>query len=472
MEVENSYITSIRGKPKLLHKGFTYFKQLEREDKIYWRCTEYDVLFCNGRVNMVNDNIINETAHTHEPMPAEVKKQCLINSMKEAATTSTATPMSIVSNHVASVSNSVKVRLPKQKSLKRVVQRVRAKLDGNPEVPQTLSDFIVPENMQTTENGDRFLQYDSGSDDPKRIIIFSTESNMRLLSKIKHWFADGTFDNCPNFFAQLYTIHGYYENVILPLVYVLLPDKTGETYIRLFQELKRLRPNLKPESCMTDFELAAVNGLTSEFPTITIRFCLFHMRQSLYRKLGEHNLKTKYDDEEDFNIKMKMLSALAFVPVEDVISVFDQLMDEQFSSDDAAVDNYLIYFQNTYIGKTIGRRFVRPLFNIERWSQYDAVKNNLPRTNNSVEGWHRGFEFMINKRQANIYDILRAFKDDEALTQFKITQLRSGAEPEPPRKKYASLNARLERVVSKYGSELYENDTLQYLADVAALLSQ
>lgn len=47
------------------------------------------------------------------------------------------------------------------------------------------------------------------------------------------WFADGTFKTSPLIFSQVYTIHVLIkENIIIPTIYALLPNKTEETYIR------------------------------------------------------------------------------------------------------------------------------------------------------------------------------------------------------------------------------------------------
>ncbi len=42
-----------------------------------------------------------------------------------------------------------------------------------------------------------------------------------------------------------------------PIIYALLPNKTGDTYERLFRLVKDLCPNAAPQSLSCDFELAA-----------------------------------------------------------------------------------------------------------------------------------------------------------------------------------------------------------------------
>ena len=70
------------------------------------------------------------------------------------------------------------------------------------------------------------------------IIMFTTESNLRFLCQDVHLFAEGTFQYCPKYFYQLYTIHAFKDGQYVPCVFFLLPDKIEETkYRNMFQNL-------------------------------------------------------------------------------------------------------------------------------------------------------------------------------------------------------------------------------------------
>src|SRR5277367_6272891 len=49
------------------------------------------------------------------------------------------------------------------------------------------------------------------------------------------------------------------------------------------------------------------------------------------------------------------------------------------------------YFEDTYIGRVVGRRRRRqqPLFPPPVWNVNDRIQEHLPRTNNCIEAWHR-----------------------------------------------------------------------------------
>ena len=63
------------------------------------------------------------------------------------------------------------------------------------------------------------------------IIGTTTERGGRTLDDI---LIDGTFRYCPTFFMQLYTIHGTVNGYYMPLVYCLLPNKTQDTYRKMW----------------------------------------------------------------------------------------------------------------------------------------------------------------------------------------------------------------------------------------------
>ena len=53
---------------------------------------------------------------------------------------------------------------------------------------------------------EKFLAYDSGSDDRERFLIFSNKQNLDVLKNTPQWHAATKL--CPALFYQLYTVHG------------------------------------------------------------------------------------------------------------------------------------------------------------------------------------------------------------------------------------------------------------------------
>ncbi|KAK9700882.1 hypothetical protein QE152_g30946 [Popillia japonica] len=152
-------------------------------------------------------------------------------------------------------------QLPQLSSIKRTVRIVRNAHDAAPALPQTRQDLVIPEVYKQTLSGENFLQFDSGHLEwESRMPIFATQRSLNALERSEHWYMDGTFKPVSQIFAQLYTIHGLKDNLSIPLVYVLLPDKTEG-----LQKIKDLCPTATPSTIMIDFERATANAILTTF---------------------------------------------------------------------------------------------------------------------------------------------------------------------------------------------------------------
>ena len=87
---------------------------------------------------------------------------------------------------------------------------------------------------------------------------------------------------------------------------------------------------------MIDYERAALNALTQNFPNIEIQGCFFHFVQSIWRHIQAHGLQQRYQNDEEFAIILKQFRALAFVSTIDVIPCYEELVS---SLSDELVDD-------------------------------------------------------------------------------------------------------------------------------------
>ena len=108
-----------------------------------------------------------------------------------------------------------------------------------------------------------------------------------------------------------------------------MTTKSEELYKRLFQELNEMVDRkdieLKPDFVITDFEMAAINAVKSEFPGVQNKGCFFHLGQSVYRKIQNLQLASRYGTDEDFSIKIRQIPALAFLSPLEIPKAFDNL---------------------------------------------------------------------------------------------------------------------------------------------------
>ena len=105
-------------------------------------------------------------------------------------------------------------------------------------------------------------------------------------------------------------------------------------------------------SFLADFEQGAYLALLEIFPNVGIEGYFFHLSKRLDYKVKELGLMAKYQDDYDFRFRVKKLSALALIPVEDLITVYEALADT-FEEDELEL---ISYFEATWIGGVVGRR--------------------------------------------------------------------------------------------------------------------
>ena len=92
----------------------------------------------------------------------------------------------------------------------------------------------------------------------------------------------------------------------------------------------------------------------------------------------------------DFKHSLKKLKSLAFLPVEDIVPTFLEII-ANFSED---AKDYLKYFDEVYVqGKSLLRqnnifKFDGLLYGPKLWSVFDNNELGIPRTSNNAEAWH------------------------------------------------------------------------------------
>ncbi|XP_025406892.1 uncharacterized protein LOC112680884 [Sipha flava] len=135
-------------------------------------------------------------------------------------------------------------------------------------------------------------------------------------------------------------------------------------------------------------EQAAINTVKKVFPQTEINGCFFHFCQSIWRHIQNTGFAVKYHENSDFALNIKMLNALAYVPPESVITAFEDLLQTDFYKEHETILTPLLdYFEDTWIGRISRNRQRRsPKFSIKLWNCYGLIKNDIPRTNNAIEG--------------------------------------------------------------------------------------
>lgn len=462
------FVKSQKGKNLLVDGGYLYIKEKNSLNITIWRCVEYTSAKCRGRCHTKNDEVIHTSNnHNHVANTAEIECKTTVERIRESAVNRMDAPQAIIAQETICISQSVAVTLPSVPSLKRTIQRARQRTLHPIGCPSSLTELCIPDEYQNTFAGEKFLLHDSGAGEG-RILIFSTKRNLDLMSSCRNWYADGTFKVSPPLFAQVYTIHGVQYSNVVPTLYALLPNKSEETYVKLLSALKDLKPDLQPQTVMTDFETAAINAFRSVFPNIRNRGCFFHLCQSFYRHIQNcPEILSHYNDADDpdFALNLRQIPALAYVPEEAVVETFDALLESEFFQKNYEILQPLLdYFEDNYIGRPtrLGKRR-SPKFPISLWNCFQTTAESIPRTNNSVEGWHRSFSSHLSVHHPSIWKFIEGLRKEQSLNELKIEQYIAGEPLRKQKKIYRDTAKRIETIVSEYG----ERPDLDYLKGIA-----
>ncbi|KAI6650141.1 hypothetical protein LOD99_6058 [Oopsacas minuta] len=259
-------------------------------------------------------------------------------------------------------------KLPKLDSLKRTIQRQRACVLSAPVEPTALAKFL----------------------------IFGTRGYRWTLQQSKIWLADDTFKTVPLLFAQVYVVHGVHRGYdpmktghLLRSLFVLLPNKTKDTSLRMWEQIHLLCPLAQPEQILLDFEKGAINSFEHVWPNTVVKCCFFHQTQNTWR-----HVQSDCTHNRELAMRPLKIPTLEFARPADVPDLFEQVsMDLPLTSE---IGELVDYFERTYIGRTLATgHHVAATFPIGLWNYHFSTPFGLPRTTNAVEAWHRSFNATV-----------------------------------------------------------------------------
>ena len=344
---------SKRGCETALCNGYEFCKQRSNtKGEVYWRCCKYGPLKCPARIKTMGIRIVQKMSeHNHEGNSARSKARKAVFQMKRRMQDTTSTPAAVQGAVARDLAEDVQMALPDRSVISRSLRRFRAKTmnqEGGDILPPPPSDmtFDIPQRFTHLVLFDSFDEQRDNLND--RIIIMGDDAVLRGLERSDVWLADGTFKKVPSIFFQLYSIHFEQSSGINPAaLYCLLPNKTEATYTRLLDYVNRLLPQAQPRVILTDFEIAAMESFRRHYPNARMTGCYFHLSQSVLRKVSEIGMRPVYEADDAIRIGVRCLAALAYVPVDDVQTSFEELANSM--PEHPHMDELLSYFEHTYV---------------------------------------------------------------------------------------------------------------------------
>lgn len=292
MENKVNFITSEKGKPLVLLNLHKYRFIRERKDGIKkWLCTKKS---CYASI-LTNGEYVHETINEHhhpENSQQSIERQVLREACKRKSNnTICVRPIKIIRNELmGSNGNHSEIEHRDVRSIRKAMYDKRRK--NYPAFPKSLRESI--EQLKAMEDDD-IIQFQGKQfvfiPDNKLFVCVTTEQNLTFMTSTSEFFADGTFNYAPKFFAQLYTINCFKNGFYVPVAYFLLPNKSKQIYADMWLFLQELCEQIIFKKLLVlklhlDFEIGAHEAAKEVFPNIEIDACRFHLGQSWWRKVS------------------------------------------------------------------------------------------------------------------------------------------------------------------------------------------
>ena len=100
-------------------------------------------------------------------------------------------------------------------------------------------------------------------------------------------------------------------------------------------------------------------------------------------------------------------------------------------------DGVLDYFEDNDIGRfRVNAPRGISTFPIEFWNTFHRTDDELPKTNNVVEGWHRGFQAHVSACHLVFWKFLYVLQKEETVVRVGILQNEGDHQPPAQRRRY------------------------------------
>lgn len=375
----------------LLFNGHRYnkTKHVNKTLSTIWRCANKEQCNATITVDVNRENILRQSRHTCK---ADLEKNTMymkLNELKEEVCMNLEPIRKLFDKSFENIDGFSLSNIPKFDDKKDSLYRARKKFLGAERLTfHSIEEEVIPEVLQK----DFLVTADSNE---KKILVFATKLSRKLLKSSKSFFADGTFKITPKPFYQVFTIHAdlYSDDDctnIVPVVYTLLPDKSQDTYTRLFNILKNIGMEINKFKC--DYERSIMNAVKVVYPEARITGCFFHFQKAIWKKARELNVTNTMEEK---NI-IKKVGILPLLPATFIPEGWQNILEEMKTVQ--TMDRFQKYFEKYwYPGK--------------HSTAVISCEGQRHRTTNALEGWHHRINGLIPKHSTLFYFIHKLRKE-------------------------------------------------------------
>ena len=286
------------------------------------------------------------------------------------------------------------------------------------------------------------------------------------LSNADDLFVDRTFEFVEKtLFSQLWVVVVRISMFVsIPGAFFCLPSKDAHVYKQVLECLKTHGVQ-NPKRIHLDFELADIKAAKECYPDTELIGFDTHWKRNLRTHNGKCGLAT-FSNTDVIHTFLRHLWSLSLVPEEDVVKVWEYILEKEFPEMDdeeetveeynQAMEFYLMYFEQTWIGTKNRRTGIRgkPKFPHKLWNKFSHVLKEDDLTNNVSESWNSASKLCL-PRNPSIWAVLDSIKKEEGLARNKlnVVALHNDADNHGGRTQhYIEKKAKRRSMAESYGS--------------------
>ncbi|KAG0440742.1 hypothetical protein DMUE_1520 [Dictyocoela muelleri] len=196
-----------------------------------------------------------------------------------------------------------------------------------------------------------------------------------------------------------------------------MKNRSEACYNQFFDYLEgECKGNCKPKSVLLDIKLSSFKCCKRFFVSSNFYGCLFHLGQIIRRRVQAMNFSKEFKENYDVKFNVKLILALSFVPEEDVLVLVLVNRLKLYLTEEKALNELKLFewFKKEYLSFNTSNK------SINFWNCNVRVKENIPRTTNSIEGFHRHLNSLITIKQSSFYLIISELIKEQEITEQKI----------------------------------------------------
>ena len=212
----------------------------------------------------------------------------------------------------------------------------------------------------------------------------------------------------------------------VPMVFVLMSSRKTKDYKRILRAVLSCLDEPSVRQITVDFERALWSAVRDVLPNVNLTGFAFHPVQAVWRKVQELGLQTAYFQKGQIYKFLRRLMALPYLPSHEIAGEFFHLQNHPTA---ARVKEVVDYVEQNWIDSSI-------------WP---------PRTNNDIEGWHRGLHSRAcGKSQLPFYVLVELLQKEAKLVKLEVRLVNAQKLKRVQRRKYRANQARLFQMWDEY----------------------